>query len=115
MLHQWMRILGFGFGLLFFLGGVALLSTHTPDAPTGIWGILIGSVAMVASVLQRTRYRSIAGEHTNAEPGPGGGEDGCMEPRFAPTTEVFTDPTSHRVMRVYADPRTGERRYRAEG
>jgi hypothetical protein len=100
--------------LLFFLSGVALLASRTPEAATGLWLILIGTVAMVASVLQRTRYRSIAAERTNSDPGPGGGEDGFMEPRFMPTTEVFTDPTSRRVMRVYADPRTGERRYRAE-
>jgi len=37
------------------------------------------------------------------------------DPRFLPTTEIFVDPTSRRLMRVYVDPRTGERRYRAEG
>jgi hypothetical protein len=31
-----------------------------------------------------------------------------------PTTELFVDPTSHRLMRVYVDSRTGERRYKAE-
>jgi hypothetical protein len=115
MLHSSIRILSFVLGLLFFLGGLAMLSTHSPEAPTGLWGIVIGTAAMVTSVLQRTRYRSIAAERSNAEPGPGGGEVGYMEPRFAPTTEVFTDPTSHCLMRVYMDPRTGERRYRAEG
>ena len=50
-----------------------------------------------------------------ADPGPGGGESGFFEPRFLPTNELFVDPTSHRLMRVFADPRTGERRYRAEG
>jgi hypothetical protein len=115
MLHSSIRILGFGFGLLFFLGGLATLATRSPEALTGLWGIVVGTVAMVVSVLQTTRYRSIDAERSNAEPGPGGGEVGYMEPRFAPTTEVFTDPSSHRVMRVYADPRTGERRYRAEG
>jgi hypothetical protein len=33
------------------------------------------------------------------------------DPRFQPTDEVFLDHRSGRVMRVYADPRTGERRY----
>jgi hypothetical protein len=61
-----------------------------------------------AGVLQRTRYR------TNAELGPGGGEPGILEPRFVPTNEVFTDPTTRCVMRVFMDPRSGERRYRAE-
>jgi hypothetical protein len=33
------------------------------------------------------------------------------DPRFQPTDEVFLDHHSGRVMRVYADPKTGERRY----
>jgi hypothetical protein len=33
------------------------------------------------------------------------------DPRFQPTEEVFLDHRSGRVMRVYADPETGERRY----
>jgi hypothetical protein len=36
------------------------------------------------------------------------------DPRFERTDEVFLDHRSGRVMRVYADPRTGERRYWAE-
>jgi hypothetical protein len=31
-----------------------------------------------------------------------------------PTTELFPDPTSQRLMRVYVDSRTGERHYKAE-
>ncbi len=48
--------------------------------------------------------------------GPGDGEppDATLEPRFRPTDEVFMDPTSGRKMRVWLDPRSGERRYRAE-
>ena len=34
--------------------------------------------------------------------------------RFQTTAELFRDPTTGRVTRVYADPRTGERRYRSE-
>jgi hypothetical protein len=37
-----------------------------------------------------------------------------MEPRFRPTDERFVDPTTGHRMRVYVDPRTGERRYLAE-
>jgi hypothetical protein len=36
------------------------------------------------------------------------------DPRFQPTDEVFLDHRSGRVMRVYADPETGERRYLPE-
>jgi hypothetical protein len=37
-----------------------------------------------------------------------------MEPRFRRTDELFEDPSSRRPMRVWLDPATGERRYRAE-
>jgi hypothetical protein len=37
-----------------------------------------------------------------------------MEARFMRTDERFVDPTSHLTMRVWIDPTTGERRYRAE-
>ena len=86
-----------------------------PDAVAGVFAIAIASVIMVAAVLQRSGYRSEAAERSHAAPGPGGGEDGYMEPRFMPTNEVFVDPTSHLLMRAYEDPRTGERRYKAEG
>jgi hypothetical protein len=33
------------------------------------------------------------------------------DPRFQATDEVFLDHRTGRVMRVYADPATGERRY----
>jgi hypothetical protein len=70
---------------------------------------------MIAALLQRSGYRSEAAERDKSEPGPGGGETGSLEPRFVPTSEVFIDPTSRYRMRVFEDPRTGERRYKAEG
>jgi hypothetical protein len=36
---------------------------------------------------------------------------GRRDPRFQPTDEVFRDPASGVLTRVYQDPRTGERRY----
>jgi hypothetical protein len=33
---------------------------------------------------------------------------------FQATEERFVDPTTNQPMRVFVDPRTGERRYRAE-
>ena len=33
---------------------------------------------------------------------------------FKPTNEVFTDPTSGKLTRVYEDPSTGKRQYREE-
>lgn len=84
----------------------------------GIFGLSMlagGVILMVAAVFEVMRYRSEAAEQERGAPGPGGGETGAPEPRFRPTDEVFVDPTTHRRMRVYADSRTGERRYVAEG
>lgn len=39
-----------------------------------------------------------------------GGEGGS----FKPTGEVFRDPTSGKLTRVYEDPSTGKRQYRDE-
>ena len=33
---------------------------------------------------------------------------------FKPTSEVFRDPTSGKMTRVYEDPATGKRQYREE-
>jgi hypothetical protein len=115
MLDPAIRVLAFALGVLFFAGGIAGLAVHEPDAGSGMFAILIGTAIMVAAVVQRSRYRSEAAERGHDEPGPGGGESGHLDPRFLPTTEVFADPTSRHLMRVYVDPRTGERRYRAEG
>jgi hypothetical protein len=38
-----------------------------------------------------------------------------MDQRFRRTDELFVDPTTGHTMRVWLDPSTGERRYRAEG
>jgi hypothetical protein len=115
MLDPTIRVLAFIMGGLFLLGGFAAVGVPGGDAGSGVFAILIGAGIMVAVVIQRSRYRSEAAERSHDEPGPGGGENGFLEPRFLPTNEVFADPTSRRLMRVFVDPRTGERRYRAEG
>jgi hypothetical protein len=38
-----------------------------------------------------------------------------VEGRWVPTAEVFRDPTSNRVMRVWVDPADNSRHYVAEG
>jgi hypothetical protein len=114
MLHTTIRGFGLVVGGLLFLGGVAAIGVGGPDAPAGVWGVLFGSALIIVAVLQRSRYRSNAAEQSHSDPGPGGGELDILEARFTPTTELFVDPTSRRLMRVYVDPRTGERRYRAE-
>ena len=115
MLPTWIRWLAFGFGALLILGGFASASTAGAGVAAGAEAILIGAAAMIVAVLQRPRYRSATAERRHDDAGPGGGEDGLLEPRFLPTNEVFVDPTSRRLIRVFVDPRSGERRYRAEG
>jgi hypothetical protein len=100
-------------GALMILGGFVALAVGA--WPGGLWAILVGGVAIVAVVLERSRYRSGAAERHAADPGPGGGEPARPGPPFRPTEEVFVDPTSGHRLRVYLDPATGERRYFAEG
>jgi hypothetical protein len=114
VLHQSVRILAFVIGLLMFLGGLAGIGAGRAEVPSVFFAIAFGAGFMIVAVLQRSGYRSEAAEQSHILPGPGGGEDGYVEPRFAPTDEVFVDPTSQILMRVYEDRRTGERRYRAE-
>lgn len=101
-------------GFLMMLGGLLTLATVDPFG--GLWLVGWGGFLVVVAVIERNRYRSGAGDRTNAVPGPGGGEtpDAPLEPRFRPTAEVFIDPTSGHRMRVLVDPATGERRYVAE-
>jgi hypothetical protein len=102
-------------GLLLVLAGFLTLDVEGGPIP-GLWLVVSGGVLIVAAALERTRYRSEAAERANEPPGPGGGEtQGVVEPRFRPTDEVFVDPTTNHRMRVLMDPRTGERRYVAEG
>jgi hypothetical protein len=114
MLHRVVLAVAFAFGALSALGGLVAVTQGGADAAGAVWAVILGAAIMVAVLLQRSRYRSLAAERTNQCPGPGGGEDSYLEPRFLATNEVFVDPTSGRLMRVFVDPATGERRYRAE-
>jgi predicted lipid-binding transport protein (Tim44 family) len=105
-----------GAGLL--IGGLALafLGGGFAGAFLGaFWMIASGSVLLIAVLVEVSRYRSQSAEASHSSPGPGGGEDMPPAAPFQRTEEVFVDPTSQRRMRVYQDPRTGERRYFAEG
>jgi hypothetical protein len=112
MLSNTATAFAFVFGFLIFLGGI--VAAGVGAVIDGVWAVLIGAGVMIACVLQHGRYRSREAELLNPMAGPGAGEAGYLEPRFAPTAEVFVDPTSRRRMRVFVDPRTGERRYLAE-
>jgi hypothetical protein len=114
--HLTIRVFVFGLGVLAFLAGILAIAEGGPEgAAAGIWPLVVGAGLMIVTVVERTRYRSEAAERAHHDPGPGGGEAGTVEPRFQATQELFRDPTSGRLMRVWVDYRTGERRYRAEG
>lgn len=103
--------------VLLFGVGLLLIVVGGPSAAAGLWALLIGGIGLLVIALERTRYRSLQADRAAASPGPAGGESPGepLEPRFAPTDEIFADPTSGRRMRVFLDSRTGERRYQAEG
>jgi hypothetical protein len=98
----------FGLYLMVLPGG--------PGTIIGIYTVVIGLVLVVAALLERVRYRADSVDRSAPPFGPGGGEPlgEQLEPRFQRTQEVFVDPTSGVTMRVWLDPGTGERRYRAE-
>jgi len=102
--------------VLMLLGGVALIAIGSTPAVSGLWLVMLGAGTLVVLAIERNRYRSEAAEQGPEPVGPGGGEPvGAMEPRFRPTDESFVDPTTGHRMRVFMDPRSGERRYMAEG
>ena len=103
-----------GLGVLLVLGGLALVTVGGLPI-IGLSVVAGGLILILAGAFEVMRYRSQAAEANRGKPGPGGGEPERPEARFEPTDEVFVDPTTQRRMRVYADSRTGERRYVAEG
>jgi hypothetical protein len=115
MLSTTTRVLIGLIGTLMVLAGLGLVGTGSFGG-TGLWLTVLGAAIVVAVVIERQRYRSEAADRTFEPIGPGGGEPpGSIEPRFRPTDELFVDPTTGHQMRVHVDPRTGERRYVAEG
>jgi uncharacterized protein (DUF58 family) len=110
------RLLILATGVVLTLIGFALIAGGPTLAPTGIWPTVIGLALIVGAIIEKARYRSDEAERNAAPHGPGGGEpvEVTLEPRFRPTDERFEDPTTRRRMRVWVDPTSGERRYRAE-
>ena len=85
--------------LLVFAGvlalcGVVLLVRGQLGA--GAYALGFGGVVLLGTAFERWRYRP-----GNARP----------EARWQPTGERFEDPQSGKTLRVFYDPRTGERRY----
>jgi hypothetical protein len=93
------RVVVGGLGLLAILGGLAAVAYG--EALAGMWGVIVGGVLVGAALFEKGRYRARADQPER----PGG---------MQPTNEVFVDPTSGQLIRVWEDPRTGYRRYEPE-
>lgn len=104
-------------GSLFVLSGLASIGIDGAAGAAAVWLVVVGMILIVAAIIERRRYRSETAERSGLPIGPGGGEPTGepLEPRFRRTEEAFVDPTSGQQMRVWLDPQSGERRYRAEG
>jgi hypothetical protein len=110
------RVLAAGLGAILVISGLGAVALGPESAPSGVWMFVIGLVLVIASLVERLRYRSETAERSGLPIGPGGGEPTGepLDTRFQRTDEVFIDPTSNRRMRVWLDRTSGERRYRAE-
>jgi hypothetical protein len=82
------------------LAGLALTAGIGILGATGLLAVIVAGIASAAI--------------WSAEAGRRAAHLARRDPRFERTDEVFLDHSSGRVMRVYADPRTGERRYWTE-
>ncbi|MEI8332512.1 MAG: hypothetical protein WCH74_01480 [Chloroflexota bacterium] len=109
------RIIIVFFSALLIVGGV-LLAIGLPGDGGVIAGfvlVVMGAGGIGAVVFERMRYRSDAEERTT-EPASRAGGDPAGTPlptTFRPTDERFVDPATGVRMRVWYEPRTGERRY----
>ena len=77
---------------VFIVAVVAWLAGNHDAAPFALWG----GVIAVAVWVERWRYRA---------------RDAAADGSWQPTDERFIDPESGQAMRVFYNPRTGERRY----
>lgn len=109
-----LRILVGVVSLLLLLAGLAALALGGVPGLSGLWLMLLGAAGLVAVAFERTRYRSEAAERSWESVGGAGVDEGPIDSRFRPTDERFVDPTTRRRLRVWADPATGERRYRLD-
>lgn len=102
-------------GVLMMLAGLGVLATVSgAERLTGLWLIVVGAGAVVAVAFERMRYRSEAAERSGDPAGDGAFDSAPLDARFRPTDERFVDPTTRRQLRVWVDPASGERRYRAD-
>ena len=93
------RAVLFGIGAALAGGGVLLRLAGCPRGTAGMIGA--GAVLIVALLVERWRYKSLSG----ARPGP----------EWIVTDERFVDPETGKLVTVYFNPATGERRYFSAG
>jgi len=90
------RIVVLLFGLTLLIAGIALIGLQGGAGTiTGLWVGGTGLVIMVATLVERVRYRSDATDRAGDPAGPAGGEPlgTRLDPRFRRSDEVFVDPT----------------------
>jgi hypothetical protein len=90
-----MRAIVYGIGIFLAAGAVmlALAAFISAAVCLAIWGVLL----IVGLLIERWRYKPLSG------PRPG--------PEWVATDERFIDPESGKLVTVYYQPATGERRY----
>lgn len=94
-------------GAISLLGGLALVGSGGGAA--ALWPLVIGIGLILVALYENGRYQ--AGRQSGTEATLAAGRIA----RFERTDEVFSDPTTGRLTRVWYDPTTGEREYRPEG
>lgn len=106
------------FSVLSIVGGL-LLAVALPGQGgivSGLVLVVMGVGGLTVIVFERMRYRSEADDRPSDDPSRAGGSPPGtpLPPSFRRTDEVFVDPSSGVMMRVWFDPATGERRYLAD-
>lgn len=99
MLHALRLLIGAVGALLLALGLVLAASGGLMVWP-GIQLMILGSLGVVIALFEQLRY--------------GPGRDAPHRPELRPTEERFIDPTTGQRMRVWIDPKSGERSYLPE-
>lgn len=109
-----LRVLVAVISALLLLAGLFAVAGGGATMASGFWLLVMGAVGLLAVTFERMRYRSAAAELSGEPAGGAGADTGPLDPRFQPTDERFIDPTTRQRLRVWIDPRSGERRYRAD-
>lgn len=96
-----LRLLVAAFGALMLATGLLILLGGGQGSWSGAYPALLGVVAIVIALFERSRYW------------PGRGE--ARRGHLSATDERFIDPTTGQRLQVWIDPATGERSYLPDG